>query len=856
LITVADTVQGRWTALRWYVLPLLWQNRGRNLAALLAIAAGVGLATAIHAINQTAVGEFQAALARVNGAAQLQVRGQLAQFDETIFDIVLAQEQVLEASPIIEVNSSLARQNQAADLAAKGYRVIGIDWLRAARVTPDLLPRTSEIQTLLAPDALFVGKQNPPEQTSELNLNTASGPKRYQIGGWVNLNDAQKVVMDIATVQRDFALEGKLSRIDLLLQPGVEIKRFQEKLQAVLPESIRVVQPTDEAQRMANLSRAYRVNLTVLAAVALVTGALIVFSSQGAMVLKQWSQLALLSLLGATRRWIFFAVLSQGLVLGIIGTALGIALGWVLAAVLLQTIGTDLGGGYFSSQISLPQLKWLDIVALSAVGIATGLLASWLPARASLAARSADALKPGHGEAVLGKNAAGWPAAGLGTAGLLLCFVPAIANLPLAAYLAIACWLFAGVAAVPWIVTGLLAKAARKLSQLTWKTPALWLALQRVGQSPGLAIQAIAGVVASMALVTAMAVMVTSFRGSVTQWLDQILPADLYARFSAGTVSGFSDTDKNTILSQPFVGRADFSRAFELSLSNNASPVAVIARQIDREAVRKSLPIVGELEPLTSADAAAGLAPMYVSEAMVDLYSMRVGTVHKLRLPGADATKPFKVVGVWRDYARQTGTIQIHWEDFAQVSTDLRANDVAIWYRPGTNQETAMSQLAKLDFNGKTLEWLASAQLRQLSLKIFDRSFAITYALELAAILVALIGVAASFSAQAMARQREFGVLHHVGVAPKTVNRQLLLEGGLLTLGGALWGVVLGFAMAWVLITRVNPQSFHWTMDISVPWLALAAGVILISLCAAVCARWSAKQASSAQALLSVRQDW
>jgi putative ABC transport system permease protein len=863
--SINGTLQrGKLTALLWYVLPIIWQNRGRNLAAVLAIAAGIGLATAIHTINQTAVGEFQSALARVNGAAQLQVRGTLAYFDETLLDTVLALTDVMEASPVIEITTTPANQPIAQDRATDTFKVIGIDWLRAPRVTPDLMPQFNRANAngtaslLFSDNTVFLGQRGAKDITpaTQLVLNTAVAPKRYAIAGSVSLNDERRLVMDIATVQQDFALIGKLSRIDLLLKPGISIKNFQAKLQSLLGESIRVVEPTDEAQRMSNLSRAYRVNLTVLALVALVTGALIVFSTQGSMVLKQWSQLALMSLLGATRRWILSVVLAQGLILGFFGTVLGIALGWALAALLLQTVGTDLGGGYFSGQTSLPHLSFLEIVVLTLTGLLTGLMASWLPARAALATRSADALKPGHAEHVMSRNARRWPAVTLGLLGLALSFMPAIAQLPLAGYAAIACWLFAGVAAVPWMVTGLLAKVARRFSPYSWKHPALWLALQRIGQSPGLAIQAIAGVVASMALVTAMAIMVTSFRGSVANWLDQVLPADLYARFRTGTVSGFTPEDQLRIASLPFVERAEFLKAFELNLRNDMLPVAVLARQIDPLAPGKTLPINGAVQMLSGADQAAGLLPMYVSEAMVSLYNMNLGSVHSLRLPEVQNPVNFKVVAVWRDYARQTGAIQIQLSDFRQLSPDKRANDVALWYKAKADKAQATQALASLNFDGKPLEWRSSEQIRQISLKIFDRSFAVTYALEAAAILVALIGVAASFSAQALARQREFGVLHHVGVSPKTIQRQLLLEGGLLTFMGAIWGVALGFAMAWILIYRVNPQSFHWTMDVSIPWLAIGLGVIVLSVCAALCARLSAAQAGGQQALLSVRQDW
>ena len=852
--------KAHWVALRWYVGPALLAHKGRHIAALFAVAAGIALAVAIHTVNQSAISEFQAASAKINGSAQLQIRGSLKTFNEAIYPVVASWPGIAQASPVLEVDTVLVRSIEAtasapqpqASLKPMRIKLIGIDFFQAAYVTPALLPKTSSATAIFAEDVVFTAATFSGAFGSII-VQGPTGAIQLGIKGTVALDDANSAVMDIASVQQHFGLIGQLSRIDLSLAPGASVVDIQAQLQAKLPPDVRVVIPSDEAQRTSNMSRAYRVNLTVLAMVALVSGGMIVFSALGAGVLQQWPHIALISLLGASRRFVMLTVLIQGLLLGTIGTMIGLLLGYGLAAGLLFWIGTDLGGGYFSGKTTWPSIQFFDLILFSLLGIACGLFAAWLPARSALAARSADALKPGHGERSLGAMPSVKPAIALALLGTALAFVPAIDELPLAGYAAIACWLFGGVAAVPWLVSNSLAWLAKRLGNRIWRFPSLWLALHRTGQSPGLAINAIAAVVASLALVTAMTVMVSSFRGSVTQWLDRILPADLYARLPASSLAGFTIADQAKLSALPIIAHAEFLRVFDVSLNNQRAAVSILVRDIDHQAPGKVLPIIGNVMGQDS-QASNPLPRVYVSEACVTLFDLTIGKV--LLLPLGGRTQTVIVAGVWRDYARQTGAISMDKRDYQSMTGDKTANDAALWLKPGITRTQINSALSNLQFNGRVLEWRSSKEIRDLSLTIFDRSFAVTYALEAAAIIVALIGVAASFGAQALSRQKEFAVLAHLGGSRQLMDKQLALEGGLLTLGGSIWGACVGLLMSLVLIHRVNPQSFHWTMDVTIQWLPIAIGICLVSLCAALCAGWSGRSALVGGVLHSVRQDW
>ena len=193
---------------------------------------------------------------------------------------------------------------------------------------------------------------------------------------------------------------------------------------------------------------------------------------------------------------------------------------------------------------------------------------------------------------------------------------------------------------------------------------------------------------------------------------------------------------------------------------------------------------------------------------------------------------------------------------YERLTGDLRANDVAVWLAPGADPAAVMAAMRTLLPDAALLDFATTGDLRSISLRIFDRSFAVTYYLQAVAIAIGLVGIAASLSAQVLARRKEFGLLTHLGFT----RRQLL---GLVTAEAAAWvaagvvvGVLLGLAVSAVLVHVVNPQSFYWTMEMVLP-----AGRLL-ALCAAVFAAgtltsaWSARGATARSAVLSVKEDW
>ena len=842
----------RWLlAGEWRIHPV------RAAVAMGAIALGVALGFAIHLINAAAFNEFTAAVKSVSGLSDLQVRGPQATLDEALFPRLAEYKGVALASPVLELDAALADRQGS-------LKILGIDAFRAGAIAPDLLgvPAEDRGYDTLMDDAIFLSPAAMEwlklSAGDKLTLRTGAGNVTLRVaGGLVRARPGQRIaVMDIGAAQWRFNRLGRLSRIELKLQAGVDREAFRARLRQEFGDALVVTETEDQEARSNNMSRAYRVNLNVLALVALFTGAFLVFSTQALSVIRRRQQFALLRVMGSTRAQLLAQVLTEGALLGVAGSLLGLLLGYAMAAAALKAFGGDLGGGYFPGVQPSVQFQPLAALVFFVAGSGISVLGSASPAWEAARARPAPALKAGSEDVALSRLARPWPALVCLALGALLTRLPPVGGLPIFGYIAVALLLIGGIALMPRCAA-LLFGAMARLGRGAIGT----LALARLANAPNQASIALGGVLSSFALMVAMAIMVSSFRISVDDWLRHLLPADLYLRSAAvGDAGALGPDEQRRIAAVPGVLRADFQRVTQLTLDAAQPTVALIARPIDAADPGRMLPLTGDI--VDTGKLAPGARPIWVSEAMVDLYGYRRGATVMLPL-GESSTaggltagrQPFVVAGVWRDYARQSGAIQMRLADYQALSGDNGVNDAALWLQPGTTPAQAAAGLRALPF-GAPLELSEPGDIRAISLKIFDRSFAVTYLLEAVAIVIGLFGIAATFSAQTMARAREFGMLRHVGVTRRQVLAMLATEGGLLTAAGIAVGFLLGWCISLILVFIVNPQSFHWTMQLHMPWGTLAAVAAALLASAALTALLAGRQAVSGDAVRAVREDW
>ena len=844
------------TVYRWLIAGEFRAFPMRFVLAGIAIAIGVALAFAVHIINHSAAESFGQAVRGAAGGADLQVRGASALgFDEQLYPKLMALSVVADASPVVQLRATIGEP-------ARPILLLGLDIFRTQTVSPSLIIRPQSVRTgrgtqateldaILDPNALYLSRdaitQTGLDVGHRVDVHANGRTHNFVVGGDLpGVTPGQGLaVIDIASAQWRFGRLGALDRVDLKLAPGVPLAEAKAQLASVLTGSTQLSDADTESRRGDALSRAYRVNLDMLALVALLTGGFLVYSGQSLAVTRRLRQFALLRTLGLQQRALTGQLLAEGAVLGVAGALIGLAGGYAIAAVGLALVGGDLGAGYFGG--TAPTLAFAPEAAVLffGFGVATALAGSYAPARRAARIAPALALKDAGDHAGPRQPPRIIPAAALIGSGAVCALLPAVNWLPLFGYLAVGLVLAGGVVAMPFLARLLL----RPLGRAKLRVPAFEMALGRLLGAPGQASIALGGIVASTGLMIAMAVMVASFRGSVDDWLESFLSADLYIA-PASNEPLFDAATQHRLAATPGVAGISFSKGLAVTLDPELPPAVLIVRPVSGPGY--ALPVIQR-----AARPGEGVA-LWLSEPAARIYRAQPGDAFALPIGAGGAKVRGHVAGIWRDYARQQGAIVMDTRDYTAITGDALRSEAAVELVPGASVPTVRAAiLARLppDIAGR-VDFAEPAALRERALRLFDRSFAITYALEAIAILIGLAGVAATFSAQTVARIKEFGMMRHIGMGRGEIVAMLAIEGALLGLVGMAAGSTVGIALSQILIHVINPQSFNWTMATRIPWgLILGVAIALIGT-AATTAMIAGRRAVSRDAVRAVSEDW
>jgi putative ABC transport system permease protein len=837
--------RGAFTIWRVLLLAQLRESPTRLSVTVLAIALGVALGAAVYLVNNAALNEFGLATKRLVGEADVVVRGPREGFSEELFTRLARDVAVSAASPVLELDVALPGRRDT-------LKVLGVDPFRAATLQPALIGDIGgALFALFQPDSIYLSSSAAQDLKLQrgdlLQVIVGSSPKALRVLGILSEGTYSQELglMDIASAQWTFNQIGWLNRIDLRLSPGNDVDVFRRALGQHLPVGVLAVAPQVERDRAITVTRAYRVNLNMLALVALWTGAFLVFSTQSLSVLRRRRSLALLRALGVTRNQLQRALIGEGVALGVAGSFLGVILGVLFAAAVLRFLTGDLGNGQLRAVGASIRAAPLPIFAFFVMGTVVAGIGAWFPARAAARQPPARTLKGGDGDfAAVARHSTYTGVALLGV-GAALSRLPPLGGLPVFGYAAIAALLFGAVLLVPTLTVKALSLAPHT------RRIVLDTAVAQLRENVGLSTLSLASIIVSFSLMVAMAIMVYSFRVSFDHWLGKLLPADMQLREPFGSDTAFwSAADQARLAAVAGISRIEFRRTRQLLLDPARTPVTLIARGATAAQAAAELPLVRSNKLALPPNA----EPAWISEALQDLYGYKLGG--QIDLPLAGRTHRFTVAGVWRDYARTSGSVVISRQAYLAATGDGSANEGSVWLNTGASAALTEAALRARFARGDSLEILTSTALRERSLRIFDRAFAITYALEAIAVIIGLTGVSFAASSTALARRAEFGMLRHIGMLRRQIVGMLASEGILTSAFGVAYGLALGTALSLVLVYVINRQSFNWSIDLAIPAWQLAVLSITLIAAAAVTAVWSGRAAMSQDAVQAVREDW
>ena len=789
------------------------------------IALGVAVYVGVDLANDSARRAFELSSDLITGSTTHHLMGTRGEIADSLYRSLRMEHGPIRAAPVIEDEIRLRR------LPDRVFTLMGVDPLEEsgfrgfAGFVPgrgtDFTRLIVEPGAVLVPDPLLeelglelgaefemlIGGQSTTARAVGTVLDTSSGSE----------GPTAPIIADIATAQ-ELLGSASISRVDLILDEAEA-----ERIRALgLPDTT-LVPAEGRNAAFDELARAFRINLTALSLLALLVGVFLIYATMSFAVVQRRGTFGVLRAIGVSRRQLLTGVLGEALALGALATTAGLLLGQQLAEGLVELVLRTVGDLYFESSVSAvtpsPTIYWRAF----ALGLGMTLLAAAAPALDAARSTPNTAMSRAALERstrLLARRAT-WlalPAAAVASALLLLSsrsLVLAFAGL----FFVIA----TGALMVP-AATRLLARLAEPLVERAFGISG---SLAARGMAASLSRTGVATAALSVAVATVVGIglMIGSFRISVEDWLTGTLTADVYVNIDGEQF--FDDSHRTALSAIPGVRGSSLTRFIRLPTAAGEVSLRALDPGPDGWGLRMT---AGGTEAVARMESAEGIL---VSEPLA--YRRRLQPGDDLILPTVSGEKAFSVLGVFRDYSTNGGTVLMPLNLYRSHWADDDINGIGVYLDDGIERQAILGEMRSVFGAGTPVRYRSNDFIRERSMAIFDRTFRITEVLRILAGVVAFFGLASAVMSIELERGRELAVLRALGLRPRQVQALTLAQTGLLGLAAGLFAIPLGIAMAALLIEVINVRSFGWSMDLAIAAQPLALGVVL-ALSAAVLA--------------------
>lgn len=803
------------------------RNPTAAVLSIIGIALGVGVVVAVDLANESARKAFDLSMEAIVGRATHQIVGGPNGLDERLYVRLRTGLGVRAAAPVVE---GLVR------VRGETFRLIGLDPFAESPFARSLAPLSdSPIEALLSnPQALLV-----PDGTARRLDIAPDDDLELEIGGEIRVARVAGLLAsdrlgmategllaaDIGAAQALLGRIGRIDRIDLILGSDEELGRIK----AVLPADARVVTADARTRTTRELSRAFHTNLTALSLLAVLVGGFLIYNTMTVSVLRRRAQLGTLRILGVTRGELFVRILREALLVGGLGTALGLGAGWIIAQSLLGLVTRTINDLYFVLTVTQVMPGALEFAKGIALGLVVTVVAALAPA---LEASRSSPLEARHRSVLERRAHRALPWASL--VGLLIAALGlGLAQLPTHS-------LFLGFVALFLLVIGVSLLAplallgfARASTGLLGRLPGGIGRLAGRGIEAGLSRTglAVAALAVAVSATVGVGVMISSFRTTVSAWLDQTLGADIYVSAPARSnarAGGELDPEIPEILGA-LAEVEELTTGRNVTVDSDRGPVELLAIRLGQHSHRGIR--------FKEGDSAQGWEQLrdgravLISEPLA--FHRQLGVGDSLQLMTDQGARAFAIAGIFYDYSSSRGLVLMSRELYNRHWADRAISSVGVYLQPSSNPTKAIGTIrASLADLPRAVETRASSEIREISLEIFDRTFAITHVLRLLVIGVAFIGVLSALLALQLERTREHAILRAIGLTPAGLTGLVSLQTFLIGLAAGLIALPLGLLMAEVLIDTINVRAFGWSMQSHIP-LAPLGGAVLLSVAAA-----------------------
>jgi putative ABC transport system permease protein len=659
---------------------------------------------------------------------------------------------------------------------------------------------------------------------------------------------ASLLIMDLPALQELTDKIGQLDRVEFVLEPGPhrleQWALIKQKLETANPPAAPrwLVSSSSARQKSGEvMTRAFRLNLTLLSLLALFVGLYLVFQGLHGAVVRRRNEIAILRSLGVTSGQIQGAWLVEAAVIGLLGGLVGLGFGWLGAQLAVKTVGQTMKSLYLAHTVDSAAFDFHEALIALAVAVAASVFAGWRPAclaantpPAQIASRTPTSNDP----------AAEWlRRADLGfiliIAGSLLTFLPPWrlaggGRIPVAAYACALCWIFGAGIFSGYILRGL----GRFSAGLGRDSVPLRLACSHLRAPSGRHRLAAAGLVCAVGMTAGMAILVGSFDLTMRGWLARTFQADLYVTSdgdqTASAINRLAPATWQGIIGEPAVKRANVIQALEINIAGISTLLIGDDPRFFRDYAHPAWISAPPDEAVYDSARNAGLA--VASESFSERFRVHRGDTIQVPVPGGK--RAVTIAGVFADYGNERGSLLIERRQFTNWFGTQFAASVILALQPGRDPETLRARLRAAH---PGLGVYTSGFLRGEALRIFRQTFAVTYALELIGVVVAVVGLAFTMSSLLWERRHDLATLRALGLRRRELAGAAALEGALLAAAGLIAGLAVSFGLGWLLIFRINKQTFGWTLQTNHPWGQLAILALLV-LGTATLAGWLAGQ--------------
>jgi len=794
----------------------LFREPVRTLLTILAITLGVAVVLAIDLAGGAAAGSFRSSMETLAGDNELEIATS-GGVPESVVGILSTLPYSIRVSPRIEDYAVIADTKKSLPLIGLDLVAEGSAYAQSESQNSGAPPTQSASEKVFEhlgdADSIWVGSSVGNKTGDRVELLINDQVRNYMVRGVYpdsNGNESA-IVTDLAVAQHALARYGRVDRILLKVPRTPRLEDWQQRLRTVLPAGVEVRPQGTGTNENRRMLAAFRWNLRLLSYISLVVGAFLIYNTISVSVVRRRPEIGIVRALGASRGVILFAFVGEAACFGLAGALLGLPLGRFMATGAVRLMAATVESLYVSSRPGTIELSAASVLLALAVGVGVAVASSYSPVREASQVSPVEAMARGRREYDVRVRKARdlWLALGLGLAAAAASRAPAVAGKPFLGYLAAILLVVASALAMPAFVDALTSLSSKLLGKLLGVEA--MLASRSLAASLRRTSVLVGALSTAIAMMTAVGIMVGSFRQTVMIWMSDQLPADLYLRPAGSAAADRHPTISPGLAEQiaklPGVAAVDRLRAYEISFENMPATLASadlnVLRSYHNSDFFSGRPREEVLAELRDSNA------VIVSEPFTYKHHLKAGDSMMLSLGETQAS--FRIADVYYDYSSERGNILMDRKTMLRYLPDPAPSNLAIYVSPGAQLEGVRAKIEKATAGHRVLMF-SNRDLRAEAIRIFDRTFAITYALEAVAVLVAVMGIAGALLALVIDRRRELGLLRFLGAATGQVRKLILVEAGLLGLLANLAGLALGFALSLILIYVINKQSFGWTI--------------------------------------------